>query len=302
MNPPAPPHLFSPLKLGALDLGHRIFLACRRESLPPDIQDPAASPFADYYAARSTEGGLVTCTVTPERLSHEGQLMQTGLQTALQVNRWRKVTDAIHARGGLAVARVGNSPWLGVSWPDADQIDEALVSYRTAAENAGDAGFDGVELVGTRGSLPEQLLRAPAPTSGTTGALGDTPNTDFLAAAIQTLLVVWPRERVGLAISFPEGAPQLDTAGRAFESLSRAGIAYTHFNAVDAPHPMDATLVPTELRQRFPGAILVSGEWSLGAADAAIRSGLVDAVGPHFAFEADADLPEKWRAAMDASP
>jgi N-ethylmaleimide reductase len=276
MATPAFSHLFTRLKLGAFDLQHRVVLTCRSESLTAE--------FRDYCLARATEGGLVICTVTPTQDTDVARLPSPGLQTAAQVNHWRSVTEAIHLRHGLAIARIGDVPWTRASWPDADEIDEILASYRTAAENAGDAGFDGVELVATKGSFPERLLSAP----------------DVLSSALQTLMVVWPRSRVALSMSLPETPEQLDAAGEAIRALGNLGIAYTHLTPGDPRTAIGADRI-MELRSCFPGGILVSGEWSLSSAHSAVRDGVLDAVGPVAAFDRDAKLPEVWRTALAAS-
>jgi N-ethylmaleimide reductase len=268
------PHLFSHLKLGAFDLSHRIFLSCRSELLAVGLRE--------YCAARITEGGLAICTVTPADVDTPANPSSPGLQAAAEVNDWRKVTSAIHERGGVAVARIGDVPWQGASWPNADEVDEALDAYRRAAENAGDAGFDGVELVATKGSFPERLLSAP----------------DVLSSALQTLLVVWPRSRVGLGMSLPETGDDLDAAGDAIRALGNVGLAYTHLARSDLCKAIDADRITMELKACFPGGILVSGNWTLPVANSAVRDGMLDAVGPLPAVDRDSELPESWRTAL----
>lgn len=239
------------------------------------------------------------CSLAPVQTLCEGGTIDLGLHSAPEVNGWRTITQAIHARGGLAVARIGNALAPQDLLPNVDEIDEALDAYRTAAENASDAGFDGVELVGTRGSLPDRLLRASSDLATALGTrVDDLSGLDFLAGAFQALFGTWPASRVGLCLTQPANRGQLDLVSRALRSLDTFDLAYTHLSAADLGQGFALGPVSVQLRPIFRGGLIASGAWTPTVAQAAIRDGEIDAVGPEGGFSRTHETPEHWADAF----
>ncbi|MEW6256284.1 MAG: alkene reductase [Pseudomonadota bacterium] len=183
--------LFDSFRLGAITLSNRIVMA-------PLTRNRAASGFvptdltADYYAQRASAGLLIT---EASQVSQQGQGYQDtpGIYSPEQVAAWRKVTDAVHAKGGRIfiqlwhVGRVShvslqpggaapvapsaitaktktfvNNAFAETSAPRAlepSEIPGIIADYRRAAANAIAAGFDGVEVHGANGYLLDQFLR-----------------------------------------------------------------------------------------------------------------------------------------------
>src|SRR5215471_20252008 len=176
------PHLFSPLKVGPYQLAHRVVMAplTRMRAARPSL---APRPLnADYYAQRATPGGLIIAEASPVMATGFGNPGVPGIWSDAQVEGWRKVVDAVHAKGGIIflqlwhVGRVSHSSFqpggalpvapsaIAISpelktgtadgkvsayeTPRALQIDEIpgiVAAFRQAAQNALAAGFDGVE-------------------------------------------------------------------------------------------------------------------------------------------------------------
>ena len=189
------PKLFTPLTLGPLALSHRVVMApLTRMRASPDGNVPTALN-ALYYAQRATPGGLLIAEATPVSWQGHGHPNVPGIHTAAQVDHWRHVTDAVHARGGYIVlqlwhtgrvshsshqpdraAPVGPSAiaaqgttidadWKSVPYemPRALELAEMqplVDTWRQAAANALRAGFDGVEIHGANGYLLEQFLQS----------------------------------------------------------------------------------------------------------------------------------------------
>jgi N-ethylmaleimide reductase len=188
------PNLFEPLQAGELKLANRIVMAplTRNRAAPGRVPHEQA---ALYYAQRAGAGLIVT-EASQIRPDGQGYLDTPGIYSDEQVAGWRRVTDAVHARGGRIViqlwhvgrishtsllpdgqapvsstSRAANSKtflqggFAPVSAPRAlrtDEIPGIVESYRVAARRALEAGFDGVEVHGANGYLIEQFLRDSA--------------------------------------------------------------------------------------------------------------------------------------------
>ena len=183
--------LFEPYQLGPITLSNRIVMAplTRNRALAGFVPNPLA---IEYYAQRASAGLLIT---EASQISQQGQGYQDtpGIYTAAQVAGWKKVTDAVHAKGGKifiqlwhvgrishtslqpnggkpvapsAIAAKGktyvNNAFTDVSEPRALELSEIpglIEDYRKAAKNAIEAGFDGVEIHAANGYLLEQFAR-----------------------------------------------------------------------------------------------------------------------------------------------
>jgi N-ethylmaleimide reductase len=188
--------LFTPVDLGALQLGHRVVMAPltrSRSTLPGNVPNDL---MAEYYGQRASSGGLIIGEATNISASSRGWLGAPGLFTDEQVAGWRKVIDAVHTKGGKMIgqlwhtgrsshidisgsqpvsASVNPSYWQNpghlVSAPSGwvqpsphralaiDEISDIIEDYRDAAQRARDAGFDGIELHAANGYLIDQFLQ-----------------------------------------------------------------------------------------------------------------------------------------------
>lgn len=185
--------LFEPYKLGSLTLSNRIVMAPLTRNRAGSGLVPGSFA-AEYYAQRASAGLIIT-EATQVSEQAQGYQDTPGLYTSEQIAGWRKVTEAVHAKGGRIfvqlwhVGRVSHVDLLGgkapvapsairaetktfvnngfadVSEPRALETAElpAIVeSFRQAAANAIAAGFDGVEVHGANGYLLDQFLRETA--------------------------------------------------------------------------------------------------------------------------------------------
>ncbi|MBQ1763531.1 MAG: alkene reductase [Aquincola sp.] len=183
--------LFEPYALGSLTLANRIVMAPLTRNRAGAGLVPSELA-ATYYAQRASAGLLIT-EATQVSAQAQGYQDTPGLYTPQQIAGWRRVTDAVHARGGRIfvqlwhVGRVShvdlqpggaapvapsalraatktfvNNGFADVSEPRALDITEipGLVNdFRQAAANAIEAGFDGVEIHGANGYLLEQFIK-----------------------------------------------------------------------------------------------------------------------------------------------
>jgi N-ethylmaleimide reductase len=97
--------LFSPIRIGALDLANRIVMAplTRNRARPED--DAPHALHVEYYAQRATAGLIITeaSQISPEG---KGYAWTPGIYSPAQIAGWRAVTDAVHAKGGRIVIQL----------------------------------------------------------------------------------------------------------------------------------------------------------------------------------------------------
>lgn len=232
------PALFSPLKVGPYELKHRVVMApLTRMRAEPGTLAPRALNVT-YYAQRATPGGLIIAEASPVVASGFGNPNVPGIYHEAQIAGWRRVVEAVHAKGGLIflqlwhVGRVSHSSFqpggaLPVA-PSATAISEEfkamtadgkVVAYETpraleteeiagivaaygqAARNAKAAGFDGVEIHGANGYLVEQFLQSRS--NQRTDAYGGSieNRTRFLLEVTQAAVDVYGADRVGVRLS-----------------------------------------------------------------------------------------------------
>jgi N-ethylmaleimide reductase len=228
------PHLSSPVTVGELDLSHRIVMAPltrMRASVPGDVPGPL---MVTYYSQRASAGSLIISEATTISPTARGYLGAPGLYTDAQVAGWRKVTDAVHAKGGHIFAQLwhvgrvshsdlsdGAAPiapsvvpfngvaftangWVPVSPPRAleqSEIPALLADYRRSAERAKAAGFDGIEIHAGNGYLIDQFLQDG--TNKRTDAYGGSaPNrARLLFEVVEAILPIWDAKRIGIRLS-----------------------------------------------------------------------------------------------------
>jgi 2,4-dienoyl-CoA reductase-like NADH-dependent reductase (Old Yellow Enzyme family) len=115
--------LFSPVQLGAISLSHRVVMAPltrQRSEQPGDVPGPL---MVEYYTQRASEGGLVISEATTVAITGRGYLGAPGIYSDEQVAGWKKVVDAVHAKGGRMllqlwhVGRVAHADMTGGEAP-----------------------------------------------------------------------------------------------------------------------------------------------------------------------------------------
>jgi N-ethylmaleimide reductase len=266
---PAPAHrtLFTPVRLGALELANRVVMA-------PMTRNRAANPgrvptplMAEYYRQRASAGLIVTeaTHVSPEGVGYPDT---PGILTGEHVAAWRRVTDAVHAAGGKIVVQLwhvgrishpafqphgarpvapspvapagqsytpaGPQPFVTPRALETDEVPVIVDDFARGAANAKAAGFDGVELHGANGYLVDQFLR-DGTNRRTDRYGGDVANrARFLLEVTRALVDVWGGGRVGVRLS-PSGtfndmhdSNPFATFGYAARELGRLGLAYLH--------------------------------------------------------------------------
>jgi N-ethylmaleimide reductase len=271
--------LFKPYMLGSLTLTNRIVMAPLTRNRAGAGLVPSELA-ATYYAQRASAGLIIT-EATQISAQAQGYQDTPGLYTQAQIDAWRKVTDAVHAKGGKIfvqlwhVGRIShvdlqpegaapvapsairaetktfvNNGFHDVSVPRALELTELpgiIEDFRQAAANAIAAGFDGVEIHGANGYLLEQFLKDGA-NQRTDAYGGSVENRARLLLEVTAAVAEQiGAERTGVRISpvspvnAISGSEPQQQYDYVAEQLSALGIVYLHVVEGATGGPRDVT-------------------------------------------------------------
>lgn len=327
--------LFTPEKVGTLQLKNRIVMApmtrCRAiNNVPNDLM-------ADYYKQRSGAGLIITEGTSPSP-NGLGYARIPGIFSKEQIDGWKKVTSAVHQNGAkifvqmMHTGRIGhplNMPEgaeilapssvkaAGQMWTDAammqdfpvpkamtpEDLTSTKAEFVSAAKNAIEAGFDGVELHSANGYLLEQFL-SPVSNIRTDNYGGSIENRcRFVLEVVTAVAETIGNDKTAIRLS-PYGVasdmphyPEIDaTYNYLTEQLNKLDIAYIHLvdhSAMGAPEvPMK---LKKEIRNNFKNTIILSGGYETERAEVDIQNGLGDLVAFGRPFINNPDLVERLR-------
>ncbi|MFQ6022567.1 MAG: alkene reductase [Acidiferrobacterales bacterium] len=225
--------LVSPVKLGRYSLPNRMVMApLTRNRAGPDNVPQAMN--ALYYTQRVSAGLIITeaTQISPQGVGYPNT---PGIHNRAQVNGWRRITKAVHERGGRIfvqlwhVGRIshpslqpggalpvapsaikpegkvftyeGLRPFVTPRALETDEMADIVKQYRAAAEYALEAGFDGVEIHAANGYLLDQFLR-DGPNRRTDNYGGSLENrVRLLLEVTDSVTGIWGSDRVGVRIS-----------------------------------------------------------------------------------------------------
>src|SRR5580698_6114997 len=262
-----PETLFSPLRIGAIQLPNRIVMAPLTRMRAGAGNVPTALN-AEYYAQRASAGLIISEGTSISAQGH-GYPNAPGIYTAAQIAGWRMVTDGVHASGGRIVMQIAHNgrnshsslmadgappvapsavlstiPALTKDFQqvpaesprplEASEIAVIVGAFRQAALNAIEAGFDGVELQGANSHLIEQFLETG--TNERTDVYGGSKENRarFLFEIVDEVAAAIGADRLGVRLSpfgqyggIHDGNP-LELFTYVITELSRRHIAYLH--------------------------------------------------------------------------
>jgi N-ethylmaleimide reductase len=330
-----PATLYSPFRLGNLELSNRLVMApmTRSRALDGNVPNSLA---ATYYAQRASAGLIITeaSQVSPQGV---GYIRTPGIHSAEQVAGWTTVTDAVHRAGGKIfaqlwhVGRVSHPDFHDGALPVAPsalpvegeafttrgrtklvtpraletrEIPGIVAQFRQGAENAKAAGFDGVELHGANGYLLDQFLRDGA-NQRTDAYGGSLENRARLGLEVaDAAIAVWGPQRVGYKLSpyfagySMSASNPLETFSFIAAELNKRGLLYLHVSeAVAGPMaaPAGTRRATPILREAFDGALIANGGYDARSGHDVIARGEADLVAFGVPFLANPDLPIRYR-------
>jgi 2,4-dienoyl-CoA reductase-like NADH-dependent reductase (Old Yellow Enzyme family) len=324
------PDLFSPLTLGDLELPNRVFMAPLTRCRADDGRVPNAL-MAKYYTQRASAGLILTeaTSVTPMGV---GYPTTPGIWSPEQVEGWKLTTKSVHAAGGRIllqlwhVGRISDPSYLDGQLPvapsaiaatghvslvrplrpfvtpralDIEEIPGIVEAYRTGAENAKLAGFDGVEIHGANGYLLDQFLQDGS-NHRTDAYGGSVENRARLLLEVTDAVVgIWGRGRVGVHLAPRGGSGGIsdsnprETFSHVARELGKRRIAFLCVREKEGPD----SLAP-EMKALFGGNLVANEGFTKSSANEWIETGKADAVAFGVPFLANPDLPARF--AVDA--
>ena len=287
--------LFSPVELGSTRLKHRVVMAplTRARSVQPD--SIPGGLMLEYYAQRASDGGLIISEAAQISLASRGWHGAPGMYSDAQVAGWKKIVDAVHAKGSHIFAQLwhpgrfshvsltgGAVPVSASVDPDYWQNPSRLIStptgwiqpsphralakseipgvveeYGKAVERAKSAGFDGVEVHAGNGYLIDQFLQDGS-NKRTDDYGGSIENrARLLFEVVEAMVSAWTNDRVGVRIT-PSGTfnAMSDSAPEALHAHVAEGLNRFGLAYLHIIEPrMSGYLVIKEDQPRWPRSV-----------------------------------------------
>lgn len=266
MNQKSEQPLLTPIAVGPITLPNRIVMAPMTRSRAENPGQVPVDIMAEYYAQRAS-AGLIISEGSPVSPMGHGYLHTPGIHSREQVEGWKKVTRAVHEKGGRIflqiwhVGRVSHPDFHGGALPLAPssinpetecytpmgkkstvvpkemsilEIRDVVMQFVTGAINAREAGFDGVEIHGANGYLIEQFLRDSSNrrTDEYGGSIAN--RSRFLTEIVDGVGRAIGRDRTGLRLSpanvwnVPADSDTRALYDSVIGALSGTGLAYLH--------------------------------------------------------------------------
>jgi 2,4-dienoyl-CoA reductase-like NADH-dependent reductase (Old Yellow Enzyme family) len=320
------PTLFDPIRIGSLELPNRIVMAPLTRARAGVERIPNAL-MARYYAERAGAGLIISeaTAVTPMGV---GYADTPGIWSEAQVEGWRLVTQAVHAKGGRIVCqlwhvgRISDPVFLNGALPVApsaiapeghvrlvrperlyvtpralasDEIPGIVDAYRQGAENARRAGFDGVEVHGANGYLLDQFLQDGSNRRGDAYGGSIENRARLMIEVVDAAIAVWGADRVGLHLA-PRGDAQSmgdSNPAATFDYVARA-MGRRRIAFLCARESLGDNRLGPQLKAAFGGIYIANEGFTRDTANAVLAAGEADAVAFGKDFLANPDLPRRF--------
>jgi N-ethylmaleimide reductase len=325
--------LFSSIQLGPYTLPNRTAMAPMTRNRAGAGNVPQAIN-VEYYVQRASAGLIITegSQIAEDALGYPAT---PGIHSAEQIAGWKKITEAVHAKGGHIFlqlwhcGRISHSSLLpGGKLPVAPsaikpagqaftyqgmqdytiphaltlaEIPGLIGQFSTAAKNALEAGFDGVEIHAANGYLLDQFLRDGS--NKREDSYGDSVSkrARLILEVTDAVCKVWGGNRVGIRLSplqpfndMFDSSPE-ETFSHVVKELNRFDLAYLHITEMGSETPGAAgpTFDLIKLRKLWKGVYMTNGGYDLARSNMAIAKGEADMVSFGVPFIANPDLPAR---------
>lgn len=326
---------FEKLTVGNIELDNRIVMSPMTRSRASDdgVQPDYA---AEYYSQRASAGLIITEATNISPMA-KGYISTSGIYNDEQIAAWKKVTGAVHAKGGKIFMQLfhtgrialpdflpGNAQPVAPSAVTADgqnytpdgmkkfvtpreltteEVKKTVKDFGRAAKNAIGAGFDGVELHGANGYLVHQFLGTN--TNLRTDAYGgsDENRAKFLFEVVDAISGEIGADKLGVKLSptVPFNDMQDENAKEFYpyiiDELNKRNLAYLHIGFEETPEK-DIDWHKF-LRPIYKGIYFANGGFTKATGEKLLVENGADAIVFGKLLLANPDLPERFK--LDAN-
>jgi len=319
-------NLLDPIQLGDLHLPNRVIMAPLTR-LRGTVDHVATPIIAEYYAQRAS-AGLIISEGTPVDPLGVGYAQVPGIWSKEQTEAWKPITKAVHNAGGRIfaqiwhVGRISDPVFLNGQTPVApsaiaaaghvshlrperpfvtpraltlEEVKGVVEAFRRGAQNAQDAGFDGVEIHGANGYLLDQFLQ-DGTNHRTDEYGGPIENRARLHLEVTDAAIsVFGPGRVGMHLAPRSGVHGISdsnlpaTFGYLATELGKKKIAFIAAREAVGPDSLGPTL-----KQRFGGIYVANEALDQKTGQQLLDEGNADAVAYGKLFIANPDLPIRF--------
>ena len=324
--------LFSPITLGAISLKNRMVMApltrnrAGESGVPHDLN-------VTYYTQRASAGLIVTEATPISDMAH-GYPALPGIYNDAQTAGWKKIVDAVHAKGGKIVCQIwhvgrishpsllpngalpiapsairpagqaftyqGLQDYVTPRALDASELPGIIQEYVNATKCALAAGFDGVEIHAANGYLLDQFLRDGSNKRNDNYGGSIENRARLLMEVTKAVVAVAGSGKVGVRISpvNPFNDMQDSNPQALFndvaDALNQFNLAYLH--VVEGGMGGEVKSFDfTALRKHFKNAYMANLGYDKARGNAAIANGHADCIAYGVPFLANPDLVERYR-------
>ncbi|KAK2425694.1 12-oxophytodienoate reductase 1 [Trifolium repens] len=323
--------LLTPYKMGKFNLAHRVVLApLTRMRSYNNVPQPIA---VKYYSQRASKGGLLIAEATDVSDTATGYPNTPGIWTNEQVEAWKPIVDAVHAKGATFFCQIwhcgrvsnpsfqpnGQAPISSTDKPltpsnDAEQITpprrlkteeipNIVNDFRLAARNAIEAGFDGIEIHGAHGYLLEQFMKDKV--NDRTDEYGGSLENRcrIVLEVVEAVVNEIGADKVGIRLSpFAEYAESADSNPKALglymvNALNKYNILYCHMvepRIKSGDETIESHYSLVPMRKAYNGTFMVAGGYDRQDGINAIAENKADLVVYGRLFLANPDLPKRF--------
>jgi N-ethylmaleimide reductase len=231
--------LLEPIAIGPFRLDHRVVMAPLTRMRSEQPGDIPGDLMVEYYRQRASKGGYIVSEATVVAPNGGGYLGSPGIYRDAQIPGWKRVTDAVHARGGVIFLQLfhagrqshvdmqpdGGAPvapsevayegvaytangWVPSSLHRAlteSEVVDTVEQFRLAAVRGKEAGFDGIEIHGANGYLIDQFLQDGSNKRSDRFGGSIEKRARFLLDITQAAISVWGGDRVAVRLG-PSGS------------------------------------------------------------------------------------------------
>ncbi len=325
------PTLFDPIQLGAVALRNRIVMAPMTRTRASDGRIP--NDLMRLYYSQRAGAGLILSEATSVSPQGVGYPNTPGIWSSAQVDGWRKVTSAVHDKGGKIfvqlwhVGRVSDPEHLNGEIPVApsaiacagevsllrpkrsyvvpralhtEEIPRIVQDFADAAGHARDAGFDGIEIHAANGYLIDQFLQDGTNKRQDSYGGSVENRSRFLLEIVDACSGVWGAGRIGVHLSPCGTAHDISDSdpealfGHVARELGKKGVGFLFVREAPGHEVLTAYL-----HRQFGGNLIVNQDYTLERAEQALDEGRADAVAFGRAFISNPDLVQRFKTSTE---